>query len=178
MTREVFAYITLLLTELIKQISKRKCPGCLDGKRASLNHFCLQSSLLDKFEAHFSEVSGKVSGNMVAIIGRFLQLYPELSVHRENILAAAQNFILCSTAKSIYFGGYVEDESICQKLLDSLASGISFVEGKPIPTPIPTTNTPAAKKSGQVRPPTSKKRKSQPSVLEQAIAEAYDEEST
>ena len=120
MSNEIFAFCAIVLTEMVIDLSKKKCPGCVDTKRAKLNHLCMQTSLLEKFEAYFPTVSSRILQNSKNMVSEFITLHPEYNMQQENVLNSIQNFLLVSTGRSVYFGSYVEDEEICRRALDNV----------------------------------------------------------
>ena len=104
MSSEIFAFLSFLCTELVIELYRRHCPGCIDGKRATINHLCSQRSLLDKFEAKYDKVSKKIALAAVPVVNRFVSIYPEFTGQEDGLTNTVNNFLLCSTAKSIYFG--------------------------------------------------------------------------
>lgn len=120
MSNEIFAFCAILLTEMIIDLSKKKCSGCVDSKRAKLNHLCMQTSLLEKFEAFFPTVSSRILQNSKNMVSEFIAIHPEYNMQQENVLNSIQNFLLVSTGRSVYFGSYVEDEEVCRRALDNV----------------------------------------------------------
>ena len=120
MSNEIFAFCAITLTEMIIDLSKKKCPGCVDIKRAKLNHLCMQMSLLEKFDSYFPTIAKKILQNSNHLVSEFITVHPEYNMQQENVLNSIQNFLLIATGRSVYFGLYVEDEEICRRALDNV----------------------------------------------------------
>lgn len=160
----------MLCTELVIELYRRHCPGCIDGKRASINHLCHQTSLLGKFEAKYDMVVKKMALNMVQVVNRFVSIYPEFTAQEEGVITTATNFLLCSTAKSIYFGGYTEDEIFCTRMLDAFEKNPSLIRMEQADN---------IHKSGGLKRTTdaskSSVKKSKKSSVENVLSKAYDD---
>ena len=167
--------MSLVICEMVVKISKRKCLGCLHTKRLHLNHMCEQTSLLEKFVQHYDAAHIKVTDNLKTIMNRFTVLFPAYANQSESCYTTAHNFLSFSTARSIYYGGYCEDEELYKAMIDGVQDSST---GKPVP------DTPPVKLSKQPtekpKPiPLKRQRKSnqppqQPNI-EKVLSDAYEE---
>lgn len=165
--------MSILICEMVIKMDKRKCLGCLHNRRVPLNHMCEQASLLEKFEKHFDIVLIRLMENLKTIVNRFTTLSPSHVNQSELCYSTAHNFLAFSTARSIYYGAYCEDEELYKTIIDS-------VQDLPINKVVSEVNSPkrAAEKS---KPTVSLKRQrksaasAQQHTIDKVLSDAYDE---
>ena len=61
-------------------------------------------SLLEKYEQNYDVVSTKILANLPLLMGNFVLVNPEYTSQIDNLINQAHNFIVCSTARSLYYG--------------------------------------------------------------------------
>ena len=139
---ELYAFICITITELILKVSNRNCLGCLNSKKLALNHSCQQMSLLDKYQSHYNEVVTKVSDNLKSYVNHFIRTYPQHGSNPDDILTLAKNFLRFSTPKTLYFGGYTEDEDTLKRSIEAIVEiGIGNESIKPPSSPLEKPKT-------------------------------------
>ena len=172
--KELYAYLSLVVCEMVVKLAKRKCLGCLHDRRIALNHGCEQISLLSKFELHYDTVVAKVTENLKTITTRFVTLFPVYANQDEACYSSAQKFLEFSTHRSIYYGGYCEDEDLYKVMIDALRDS-TIARGAETVCKSPKR---AAEKS---KAPLKRQRKIAPAAapaqqnIEKVLADAYDE---
>ena len=133
---ELYAFLCIAITELILKASNRNCLGCINLKKLAINHTCQQISLLDKYQSYYNEVIGKISDNLKCYISHFIRIYPDHAINSEEILITAKNFLRFSTPKTLYFGGYAENEELFKDSIEAIVeNGIITETLKTAPSP-------------------------------------------
>ena len=122
--KELNAYLSLVIYLMVMMMAKRKCLGCLHNCQVHLNHMCKQTSLLEKFEQHYDQALVKVMGNLKMIVDKFTTMYLVYTAQSENCCCAAQNFLSNSTTRSIYYGGYCEDEDTYETMINGVQGSL------------------------------------------------------
>jgi hypothetical protein len=158
MSQQLYAYISLVVAMTVVKHSKKRCPGCIDNRKNPLSHLHEQLSLLQKYETYYTDVIAKIKQNLDSVIRRYIEICPEFAAHFEACTTQAHFFIDCSTARSLYYGDYTDDEKIFKALFDEEVT-------------VPKVKTAAgAAKTGQ-----SAAKRKKPSLLERAITDSYND---
>jgi hypothetical protein len=119
MTATLYSYLSVVFANLVVRHCKKTCAGCIDNLKVPLNHQCHQLSLLEKYELHFEQMVKKTRFSMRAIMVRYVELMPEFANHLEACITQGMFFLECSTARSLYYGNYIVDESAFNELYAS-----------------------------------------------------------
>ena len=167
--KELYAYLSLAICEMVTKMAKRKCLGCIHNRRVHLNHMCKQTSLLEKFEQHYDQALVKVMGNLKMIVDKFTTMYPVYTAQSENCCSAAHNFLSSSTTRSIYYGGYCEDEDTYETMINGVQGSLPKKASAPCRSP--------KRAIEKTKPaPVKRLRKNAPvPSIETVLSEAYDE---
>ena len=168
---ELYAFICITITELVLKVSNRTCLGCINSKKLALNHSCQQMSLLDKYQNYYNEVMSKFSENLKSHVNHFIRTYPQHASNSDELLSIAKNFIRFSTPKTLYFGGYVEDEANLKRSIEAI------VEGGIVNDTIKHTTTPVDKPKPAVKRPRKNATTAKPTTppsIEKTLSDTYD----
>ena len=122
-------FMSVVITDLIIKTAKKKCKGCVDGKKLAMNHSCEQMSLLDKFIQYYDQVVTKLEDpeNLNAVISRFVTLFPGYT--KDTSYSVALSLLMISTPRSIYYAGYCDDEGQFESVIDELVNATSGKDG-------------------------------------------------
>ena len=128
-------------------------------------------SLLDKYQNHYNEVISKISEDLKSHVNHFIRTYPQHASNSDELLSIAKNFIRFSTPKTLYFGGYVENEDSLKRSIEAIVEvGIGNDTIKNTTThvdkPKPAVKRPR-KNATNVKPVT-------PPSVEKTLSDAYD----
>lgn len=118
MSKDLFSFVSIIVSEMITDLARKRCLGCIDNKKCPLNHDCQQKGLLTKFETFYPEVSKKLLLKIKPLASQFISTHPEYNNQVELVTTTINNFLLCSNHRTMYFSGFVDTENNISKILE------------------------------------------------------------
>ena len=108
-------WIGFLCENIIRQsvqLTKTKCPGCVDRLNSPILHLHEQQSLLDKLREHFEQIRGSILPTIAELYAHFQSKLPhsdDLEKDRECYIETGRKFLLMITCDALYYGRYVNE---------------------------------------------------------------------
>lgn len=106
------AYLTEQFIRQAAELSRLRCPGCIDKLKSPLLHQHEQENLLQKLRSHFEEIRG----NTLLVLTEYYKRIQHKLPHSDNpakdeecYISTARQFLLITTADSLYYGRFISE---------------------------------------------------------------------